>query len=77
MNFAQSSGDPGRTLAPTSAKRVIKTDHPTLARLLFPASVPILWSSTLVLYDEAGIDRGRQLAHLAFMYFFSVVARGQ
>ena len=44
------------------------TDRPTLARLLFPAGVPILWSPTLVFYDEAGrIDRGPQLAHFAFM----------
>ena len=40
------------------------TDRTTLTRLLFPAGVPILWSPTLVFYDEAGrIDRGRQLAH--------------
>src|SRR6185312_13479557 len=44
------------------------TDRTTLTRLLFPAGVPILWSPTLVFYDEAGrIDRGHQLAHLAFM----------
>ena len=44
------------------------TDRTTLTRLLFPAGVPILWSPTLVFYDEAGrIDRGHQLTHLAFM----------
>jgi hypothetical protein len=44
------------------------TDRTTLTRLLFPAGVPILWSPTLVFYEEAGrIDRGHQLAHLAFM----------
>ena len=44
------------------------TDRTKLTRLLFPAGVPILWSPTLVFYDEAGrIDCGRQLAHLAFM----------
>ena len=43
-------------------------DRTTLTRLLFPAGVPILWSPTLVFYDEAGrIDRDHQLAHLAFM----------
>jgi dihydrodipicolinate synthase/N-acetylneuraminate lyase len=44
------------------------TDRTKLTCLLFPAGVPILWSPTLMFYDEAGrIDRGRQLAHLAFM----------
>ena len=44
------------------------TDRTTLTGLLFPAGVPMLWSPTLVFYDEAGrIDRDRQLAHLAFM----------
>ena len=49
------------------ADHSLPTDRPTLTRLLFPAGVPILWSPTLVFYAEAGIDRGRQLAHLAFM----------
>ena len=50
------------------ADHTFPTDRPTLTRLLFPAGVPILWSPTLVFYDEAGrIDRGRQLAHFAFM----------
>ena len=50
------------------ADHTFPTDRTTLTRLLFPAGVPILWSPTLVFYDEAGrIDRGRQLAHLAFM----------
>jgi len=50
------------------ADHTFPTDRPKLTRLLFPAGVPILWSPTLVFYDEAGrIDRGRQLAHLAFM----------
>ena len=50
------------------ADHTFPTDRPTLTRLLFPAGVPILWSPTPVFYDEAGrIDRGRQLAHLAFM----------
>ena len=48
------------------ADHTFPTDRTTLT--LFPAGVPILWSPTLVFYDEAGrIDRGRQLAHLAFM----------
>ena len=43
-------------------------DRPALTKLLFPAGVPLLWSPTLVFYDETGgIDRDRQLAHLAFM----------
>ena len=43
-------------------------DRAELTRLLFPAGVPLLWSPTLVFYDEDGrIDRDRQLAHLAFM----------
>ncbi|ACA19905.1 dihydrodipicolinate synthetase [Methylobacterium sp. 4-46] len=46
----------------------LPTDRTTLTGLLFPAGVPMLWSPTLVFYDEAGrIDRDRQLAHLAFM----------
>jgi len=50
------------------ANHTFPTDRPTLTRLLFPAGVPILWSPTLVFYDEAGrIDRGRHLTHLAFM----------
>src|SRR5262249_6428466 len=50
------------------ADQSFPTDRMKLTRLLFPAGVPILWSPTLVFYDEAGrIDRGRQLAHLAFM----------
>src|SRR6516225_4888119 len=50
------------------ADHTFPTDRTKLTRLLFPAGVPILWSPTLVFYDEAGrIDRGRQLAHLAFM----------
>ena len=50
------------------ADHTFPTERPTLTRLLFPAGVPILWSPTLMFYDEAGrIDRGRQLAHFAFM----------
>jgi dihydrodipicolinate synthase/N-acetylneuraminate lyase len=44
------------------------TNRSALLRLLFPDGVPQLWVPTLVFYDEAGgIDRERQLAHLAFM----------
>src|SRR6516165_10602064 len=50
------------------ADHTFPTDRPTLTRLLFPAGVPILRSLTLMCYDEAGsIDRGRQLAHFAFL----------
>jgi dihydrodipicolinate synthase/N-acetylneuraminate lyase len=43
-------------------------DRATLTRQLFPAGVPLLWSPTLVFYDETGgIDHARQQAHLAFM----------
>ena len=50
------------------ADHTFPTDRTKLTRLLFPAGVPILWSPTLVFYDETGhLDRGRQLAHFAFM----------
>src|SRR4051794_4271108 len=43
-------------------------EREALTRRLFPDGVPTLWSPTLTFYDEDGrIDRGRQLAHLAFM----------
>jgi hypothetical protein len=43
-------------------------DRTALTNLLFPAGVPLLWSPTLVFYDEAGhIDCDRQLTHLALM----------
>jgi dihydrodipicolinate synthase/N-acetylneuraminate lyase len=44
------------------------TDRVALTERLFPAGVPLLWSPTLIFYDEAGrIDHDRQQAHLAFM----------
>src|SRR6516162_9391945 len=36
------------------ADHTFPTDRTKLTRLLFPAGVPILWSPTLVFYDEAG-----------------------
>jgi len=44
------------------ADHTFPTDRPTLTRLLFPAGVPILWSPTLVFYDEAGRRRMGEVA---------------